>query len=153
MALAIVLATAATARAQAPLCRITDQPWLACSLPQGAGPPGGGLGAPCACPTSGTAAQSGAGRVGAARSDELAYRVATASNKLSLGIDWLAGTVTVLIPRRIADGHAVAGNATDDQLVELYDFLHDFQNLQPPSPWPSPPRPLQVAPLRTPGSP
>jgi len=59
----------------------------------------------------------------------------------------------VLIPRRIADGHAVPGNATDGQLAELYDFLHDFQNLQPPSPWPTPPRPLQVAPTRTPGSP
>jgi hypothetical protein len=146
--LAIVLATTATARAQAPLCRITGQPWLACPLP-----PGAGLGTLCACPTSGAAAQSGAGRVGPTQSDELVYRVATASNKLSLGIDWLAGAVIVLIPRRIADGHAVSGNAIDEQLAELYDFLHDFQNLQPPSPWPTPPRPLQTAPTRTPGSP
>jgi hypothetical protein len=148
LGLALVLAATVSAHAQAPLCRITAQPWLACALPSGAS-----LGAACACPTSGAAAQSGAGRVALAQSDELAYRVATESNKLSLGIDWLAGAVTVLIPRRIADGHALPGNATDGQLAELYDFLHDFQNLQPPSPWPTPPRPLQGAPTRTPGSP
>jgi len=148
LGLAIVLAATASARAQAPLCRIAAQPWLACALPSGTS-----LGAACACATSGSATQSGSGRVAPAQSDELAYRVATESNKLSLGIDWLAGAVTVLIPRRIADGHAVPGDATDAQLAELYDFLHDFQNLQPPSPWPTPPRPLQAAPTRTPGSP
>ena len=132
-ALAILTFVWTQAEAQDRLCRLNNEPWLACAAP--AGPASGST---CRCPTEAQTSHDTSGRVSTAQPDELAYLVTSSSTKLSLGLDSLSGPIIILISRRIAESHGPYTDPHDQHLAELYDFLHGFQNLQPLRPLPRP---------------
>jgi hypothetical protein len=121
-----------SASAQDLICRLDRQPWLACAAVSP------NSGSACSCPTASQGDHDATGHVGPATPDELVYHVATTGTKASFGLDWLAGPVIALIPHRVAEAHFTPTSAAEEQQRELYDYLHEFQNLQAPAPWPQP---------------
>jgi hypothetical protein len=99
-------------------CRLTATPWLGCSLAGDAAP-----GSPCSCPGDGGAA---AGQIGGA-AGEYEFSVTSESTKMALGITNLSGPVTAFVPFGLPAHRGEALTAAQQQMLQIYDFLH-FRN-------------------------